>query len=541
MDLKLHIGGLRTLILECSLLLSACGGGGGGTTAVTPASSVTLSGKVTYDFVPPNSTNLGLDYAASSVKAGRGLVVEILDVNGTVLASTVTDNEGNYSVATERDKQVKVRVKAQLLKTQSPTWNFKVTDNTQSNSLYAMDGSLVAATDATAVRNLHAASGWTGESYTQTRVAAPFAILDSVLLGVERINAAGNNRDFPALELGWSTGNKTASGDLALGEIGTSFYSGTQLYILGDANSDTDEYDRSVILHEFGHYIEGQFSRSDSLGGDHGDGDKLDMRVAMSEGFANAFSGMMLDDPNYRDASGDKQADGFVLDISDKNATNPGWYSEQSVGSVFYNFYISNDEKTARDFTPVFNVITAQNYVENPALTSIYVFADILRNLYPTQAGSLNTLLTGQNVQITDTDAFGVGESNDGGYAGSLPVYKILSTNGTQVNVCSTNQFGTSNKLAVAQLMRLEIATSGSYTITAQESAPDSGASDPDIYIYRQGSLIGLGEDVQTDLQTAVKTLSIGTYIVEVVDDRVINPKDNTAITACFDVSAQLN
>lgn len=539
MDLKLHRRGMRTLILACSLLLSACGGGGGGGSAGgAAASQVTLSGKVTYDFVPHNSAGTALDYSNITAKAGRGLVVEILDVNGAVLATSVTDNEGNYSVAIERDKQVKVRVKAQLLKTQSPGWSFKVTDNTQNNSPYAMDGSLVAATDATAVRNLHAASGWTGEGYTQPRVAAPFAILDSVLLGIERINAAGNTREFPALELRWSINNKTADGDLALGEIGTSYYAGEQLYILGDANNDTDEYDRSVILHEFGHYVEDKFSRSDSIGGGHNEGDKLDLRVAMSEGFANAFSAMMLDDATYRDTSGDKQADGFVLDISDQNSTVRGWYSESSIGAVFYNFYTSNNGKTAHDFTPVLNVLTSSDYTNNTSMTSIFSFAAVLKSLISEQADNFQTLLTGQS--IAGTDAFAAGETNDGGYAGSLPVYKTLTTDNSPTNVCITNSSGTTNKLGVLQLLRLDITTAGTYTITAQEST-DSGDSDPDIYFYQKGALIGFGEDTLVGMQTFPKAMAVGTYIVEVTDNRVINPQNNNAISACFNVSVQLN
>src|SRR5690606_27529101 len=115
----------------------------------------------------------------------------------------------------------------------------------------------------------------------------------------------------PPLELRWSPKNKTAYGDASLGEIGTTYYGGDAIYILGDENNDTDEYDRHVILHEWGHYVEMAFSRSDSIGGDHGYSDKLDMRVALSEGFANAFSAMMLDDPSYRDTSGAQQAAGF--------------------------------------------------------------------------------------------------------------------------------------------------------------------------------------------------------------------------------------
>lgn len=560
---------LRVLFLCSCTLLFACGGGGGGS-SLAPASSkspssvgvvessslanssvissvssstssslpniVTLSGAVTYDFVPHDNTLIGLDYTATTRKAGRGLVVELLDANNLVLATTITDNGGAYSFAVERNALVKVRVKAQLLNNQSPAWNFKVTDNTSGNNLYAMDGSLVAASEVSAVRNLHAGSGWSGEGYTQPRVAAPFAILDSILLGVERVVAAGNSRDFPALELRWSVNNKAADGNLSLGEIGTSFYGGDAIYILGDENNDTDEYDRHVILHEWGHYLESHFSRSDSIGGDHVYGDKLDMRVAMSEGFSNAFSAMMLDDPNYRDTSGAQQRDGFFNNVSRKNHSVRGWYSEASIESVLYNFYTSNNGKVARDFKDVFSVINSPGFSANSAMISVYVFADVLRNVLPAQISTFDALLLEQNIETTTS--FGEGESNSGGYTGSLPVYKILPVNNTKVNVCSTSRFGTYNKLAVAQFLRLDIASAGTYQITVEE-AEDSGDSDPDIYLYRRGDLLALAEGTMVDKEGLSRFLSVGTYVLELVDDRAINAEGEEIITACFDVRAE--
>ena len=62
--------------------------------------------------------------------------------------------------------------------------------------------------------------------------------------------------------------------------------------ILGDAGVDTDEYDESVIVHEWGHYLPDRSYRATTVLADrHGGGDLLDMRVAFSEGWANAYSG----------------------------------------------------------------------------------------------------------------------------------------------------------------------------------------------------------------------------------------------------------
>lgn len=559
----------QVLIVGCCMSLLACGGGGGGGNSLNPSpvsskaavssaasvalssaissspvsqasssasssvlASINLTGRITYDFVPHNDNKIGLNYSATNVQAGRGLVVELLDGNNSILATTNSDNLGNYSFATELNKPVKIRVKAQLLRTLLPVWNFKVTDNTNGNNLYAMEGALVEASAATAVRNLHAASGWTGVGYTQPRVAAPFAILDSVYDGLERITAVNDGLVFSPLELRWSVKNKAADGDLALGEIGTSFYGNSAIYILGDESNDTDEYDRHVILHEWGHYLESQLSRSDSIGGDHGYGDKMDMRVAMSEGFANAFSAMMLDDPDYRDASGAQQSNGFVSDVSRKSHVVRGWYSEASIQSVLYNFY-----KNGRNFGDIFNVINSAGYADNAAMISIYVFANELRSISPMHTTAFNALLYEQNIEVTD--ALGGGESNSGGYAGSLPVYKMLPTDNTAINVCSTNRFGSYNKLAISQFFLVNIPSSGAYQFNVQKTESNLVSADPDIYLYRRGDLVDYAESTGADQESLVRFLSADTYVLELVDDKVKSDESNSEITACFDVRMQ--
>ena len=54
----------------------------------------------------------------------------------------------------------------------------------------------------------------------------------------------------------------------------------------------TDEYDDHVVVHEWAHYFEANFSRSDSIGGDHASDNVLDIRLAFGEGFGNAYSAM---------------------------------------------------------------------------------------------------------------------------------------------------------------------------------------------------------------------------------------------------------
>lgn len=80
-----------------------------------------------------------------------------------------------------------------------------------------------------------------------------------------------------------------------------SFYRNGQreLYILGGANgdvksSDTDHFDNSVIIHEYGHFLEDVYARSDSPGGSHNGNFIIDPRLAWSEGWANFFQAAVL-------------------------------------------------------------------------------------------------------------------------------------------------------------------------------------------------------------------------------------------------------
>ena len=329
---------------------------------VAATTKVIISGTVTYDFVPVNSNYVGLNYNSITQEKAKGVVVEAIDASNQVLGITTTDANGAYSIADiPQSTDVKIRVFARLLKTGgTPSWDFKVVDNTNSEAQYVMDGSLKSSgTSDSQTRNLNASSGWGGSSYTGTRTAAPFAILGVVYQAIDKIKTAESQAIFDPLLINWSVNNIATDGDKTQGQISTSHYDATALYILGKADNDSDEYDTHVVAHEWGHYYEAKFSRSDSIGGVHGDGDRLDMRVAFGEGFGNAFAGMTLNNPNYFDTLEASQAGGWSMNLEDDRKTNPGWYSEGSIQRILYDLYDSADDaddSLSLGFTPMHNL-----------------------------------------------------------------------------------------------------------------------------------------------------------------------------------------
>jgi hypothetical protein len=122
---------------------------------------------------------------------------------------------------------------------------------------------------------------------TGTRASGPFAVLDTIYQGIQTILGALPTTSFPALIVDW--GSQTDG----------TFFSGSSsqhIALLAKLGEDTDEFDRHVVAHEFGHFIEHNFSRADNIGGSHGLGDKLDPRVAFGEGFGYAFAAIVLND-----------------------------------------------------------------------------------------------------------------------------------------------------------------------------------------------------------------------------------------------------
>lgn len=556
--------GLRCILLLVSLLLTACGGGSSSSSgnsfvssqavvsssatsslasassaSSTLPSSLILSGTVTYDYIPHQPNHRGLDYAAVEARPVRGAIVELLDESAQLKASATTSSDGRYAFSVQPNTQLKIRVKAQLLHNQPPTWDFKVTDNTSGNALYVLEGALVSTGTVDSERNLHAASGWDGQAYTATRAAAPFAILDDIYIGVERLQQAGNSRNLNPLELRWSIKNSAADGDLSKGEIATSFYNGGAIYILGDADNDTDEYDSHVLLHEWGHYVEDNLFRSDSPGGDHSSGQRLDLRVAMSEGFANAFSAMMLDDANYADASGIGQASGFSFNVAQKQWAVKGFYSEASIGSIFYNFYTSSLNKIANDFTPIFQILSNPSFYTNDALTSIYLFYSELKTNLAAQKTFFQSLLQEQN--INGTDEYATNETNSAGSSVVLPVYRKINPDNSIVNLCSSAEFGKGNKLGNSQFLKLTIAQPGNYSVFIKKSGGDSVISKPEFWVYQKGHALLHISNTLNDSVSGSSSLSAGIYIIEVYDLNNHDDKNTDTNTTCFNVQVAPN
>ncbi|MBT2326399.1 hypothetical protein J7E62_29220 [Variovorax paradoxus] len=520
----------RALAMAVAAVLGACGGGGGGgggfpiTGLPGATTTVTLNGTVTFDSVP-NTTGT-LNYSAISSKPVRGAVVEIVNGASAVLATASTDANGAYSASVPSNTSVVVRVKAQMLQGGSgASWDVSVRDNTQSDAIYAMETPTFSTGAVAVTRDVHAPSGWDGTSYASTRVAGPFALLDTIYATQAKVLSVAPGTAFPLLRVFWSVNNVPASGNLALGQIGTTFFTnrstGRAIYVLGKENVDTDEYDAPVVAHEWGHYYQSAFSRDDSPGGSHSLGELLDRRLAFSEGWGNAWSGIALGRSNYTDSAGPSQAQGGNLNLAGGAPSNPGWYREASIHSILWNL---NNQV---GFKPIHDTLTGP-FKNGVPVTSIHPFAAAFRAAAPGSAAALNTLLTGQNISAAPNDAFGTSETNNGTVGLALPMYTTATVGGGGTSACVTNQAGASNKLGSYVYLRFTAPTGRSYAISATGPA----GSDPDFVVY-QGRQVADASAETTNIQTASVSLAAGESVL------VLNDFNNLSSNTCFNVTIQ--
>ncbi len=547
---------------------------------IVPAGDVTLSGTITFDRVPVSSACVPvptcLDYSATEIVPARNVQIQIIDAaNGvTVLASGATDDVGDYSVVVQNFSDVFVRVRAELV---SSNMNVRVENNVhepgEPDELWVIEGATFNTTGADIQHDMHAPSGWTGNSYAEPRAAAPLAILDTIRAAADLVLSADPSVVFPPLEIHWSPANwpvLPADGiaDPASGEIGTSFYRGGPgggIFLLGAADDDTDEYDPHVIVHEFAHYLEDMFSRSDSIGGPHTLGDQLDMRVAFGEGWGNAFAAIATADPIYKDAMGPRQGSGFDIDIEGENVAERGWFSESSVHEILYDLFDADVDvvpgTTVTDlvnlgFGPIFDVFVNELRT-TPALTSVFPFMNAIKANNAADAAAIDALLGAQDIEPT-VDAYGTSEDNAGSPANAdvLPIYTSLMVNGGGEQVCSTDDFsltftGATNKLGSRRYLRFTTSGAGAHTIRATTtSAPSGERTDPDLWLHRAGP-IAFADSTPTAACTAsalaqcTETLTrslaaSAEYVVEVYEWTNTNASDDPAFPpigrACFDV-----
>lgn len=273
---------------------------------ITPVDSTSL-------LTITNSTN-NLTRDGGNPNPVRYAEVRALNSSGTIINCAETDANGQFTFQLPADSgSYTVVVSSRSNNTNNRAY---VLNNPTNNQFHSISTTVATASNTSGLLLTASASG--------TLEGGAFNILDQILKAQEYLRAkttscstSGQPTYFagcvpytvaPLLTVYWAPGVDPGS---YFGISGASFYlmGRSQLYLLGGRNGDTDfsdmdHFDNSVILHEFGHFLEDQYADSDSPGGSH-DGDSIiDPRLAWSEGWANFFQAAALESAVYRDTYG---------------------------------------------------------------------------------------------------------------------------------------------------------------------------------------------------------------------------------------------
>ncbi len=525
----------------------------------TPPNMACVGGRITYSRYQTNPA-LGLDYSSKDKMPARNIVVELKDQYNSVLATKNTTDEGTYSfsVLIPHDTvPLTVTVKSQLGDAQHP--HVTVVDNTNSDALYEYSFSTTGKRGVCTNKDHNLDAEWSnpapvsppvfGAHYIGTREAAPFAILDTIyeVMQFVKKNAQDPGLSFPPIKVKWSQDNSDGA-----------HYAGSDtdindnlIYLNGTEDDDTDEYDRHVIAHEWGHYFQKRFSREDSIAGTHYGSSLLDPRVAFSEGWATAFAGMALNDPVYVDSAGPQQGNGNACsdcvnqniekdtDSADRVWYLPGlagfqeeirmdgFYSENSVQEVIWDIFdsddcpacnparVSDDDvlNTGMSFKWIYDAMKEQK--TTPAFVTIFSFLHSLKSVVPPVALNDITDIAGRE-NIGDSDEFGDPFTNPiiiytpPQFPPHAPgLYSWIPQDGSQMTTedieinedidgrklstyyqfsHSSNPGDSRNKLLQYRFIRFNMAVAGNIQI---EVTPESVYDQASLKVFKKGELIG--------------------------------------------------
>jgi hypothetical protein len=483
-----------------------------------------VAGRITFARVRFATTSpFGLDYASPVQQPARFILVRAISSPGFAdLGSTYTDSNGNYSLVVPGNTNMLVIAVARMQRAGGapPHWNFRVQNGVAAANPYEYGDSMVFNSGAGTTHDLAIPTGISasGQPAGSARHSGPFAILDTINRAKEFVLMAAPTAEFPELLVDWGAQTQ-----------GTFFSNANpqRIALLADLTEDTDEFDQHVVAHEFGHYLEENFSRSDSIGGAHGVGDRLDIRVAFGEGFGYAFSAMVLDDPNARDSffiGTAQDSSGFNIEDNPPALNDPEgcWCSESSVWSILYDLYDGNADTgdgLALGFAPLWQVLTGEQR-GTAAFTSIFSFITALKAQQPASATAIDTLVSAQNIAAAAMDAFGTTETHQpGGVPGNaaLPLYTTVTIGGGPFTLRSVDDAGRYNGLGTHRYFRFNVANTRNVTLTLATSNPDPNA-DPDFVVWRNGTLVSAGDDAPPGAETETFNAAPGTYVIDAYD-----------------------
>lgn len=519
--------------------------------------AVTITGGARY--LKREISVSGLGDVGSTQNPIRHAEIAIKDSSGNVIQCGETDSSGNFSVSVPRGStaltiEVRSRAnnsnyKASILSSHNKMTYYSMTSNFTPDSTKSI-GTLT--TDALGSKD--------GDELIQLEAGA-FNILDKILDANEylRTKAASCGTDYPNIgcsnfdvapkvQVFWKPGCNPMKYFNENAASGVSFYlSGTdRLYILGgddgDVNyADTDHFDPVIILHEYGHFIEGQYSSSDSPGGSHDGNSIVDPRLAWSEAWASFFASAVRNVGEYVDTYGNSSGStGFYFKYNaETNSTGSGkldprelTYTVPSGEGNFREMGLlralwdmidldasdTDNDGVEADFQELWAIFSGSNGIKNSNYSYINagLYFSLQSSLTDTPKTDISSILTAEKIKSTTED-----------YAAPVSTGSSCTISIQPANSNNENENGTlsnSNMFASNDFYRLRISST---TTTSLQLDITGGSGDLDLYLYKDDYTFGNGSDLVAysnssvtgasgDETISLTNLSPGDYMINV-------------------------
>ena len=388
--------------------------------------------------------------------------------------------------------------------------------------------------------------GQINASYTGNIEAGAFNIYDQILKTNDYLRLHSGQCSgclafdvAPLLYVYWKKGFNPGS---YYGYGPLSFYDSESkgMFILGGSNndvdrSDTDHFDNSVIIHEYGHFLEDTYAVPDSPGGSHNGNAIIDPRLAWGEGFADFFQAAIRNEPDYIDTYGNiNGSTGLNIyvkinstpataDMDVPSALGEGNFREFSITRALWAIIQPN----GLDFSFLWHALadpTLGMKNSNYSFRNVGLYYEILTSLVTTKDNSKTSFLAaaiGTELQRPNRLDYGLPLSTSGNCSSSKP----FSIQGADEHRSYAGQ----SEYAFSNLFE----SNDFFQITHEGGAFDlqlfydtgSPATDLDLFIYKEDYVYGESATMAGAARTrhdtgservASPNLAAGNYLINV-------------------------
>lgn len=363
--------------------------------------TVTVNGRITFEKLSVIDDAGNLVNRTATTQPLRGVDVEAHDTSGALISTQVaTDDNGNFTFTMLPLKAFTINVISSTTKTGGRV-NLEVRSPLSPSPLYSIvigkDAAGTPFDAATPLSTLNVAidplPSLAAPATGSFRPGAVANILDAAFVASEAHRVA-TGQTLPLVTFFWSP----------LVSDGSFFAAPNAIQLVGgDSDTDdTDEFDDSVIQHEFGHFLVFTIGRDYSLGGSHPFNGILYPQCSYSEGFADAYTCLVRKVPRYFDGqawtSANVRGFGFQIESTGTQNFSTGRESENTVAMIFWDLFDGPEGRTSVDgdgasllLVNLFNAL--KNLRNTVAATVIDDFMQSLIDIGAVSRSTIDTLL----------------------------------------------------------------------------------------------------------------------------------------------------